>query len=70
MGVLAAELDMGYATIFHHRDRLAEAGLIHFIKKIACGQRVYRITCPEGAEDELGIDRAPEQNARRVLRWS
>jgi hypothetical protein len=67
--VLAGELDVCYGTLVHHRRRLVEQGLIQFVKKVSFGQSIYRITCPEGAEDELGVDRAPEQSSRRVLRW-
>jgi hypothetical protein len=70
IATLAAELDVSYWTFVLHRDRLAEQGLIHRVKKVTCGQGLYRITCPEGAEAELGVDRAPEQVPRRILRWS
>jgi predicted ArsR family transcriptional regulator len=70
MRELAGELDISYEAFIQHRDRLAEQGLIHRIKQVALGRGVYRITCPEGAEDELGIERDPEQFPRRVLRWS
>lgn len=70
MAVLAAQLDISYFTFIQHRDRLAEQGLIHRVKKVAFGRGLYRITCPEGAEEELGIDRAPEQAPRRILQWS
>jgi predicted ArsR family transcriptional regulator len=70
MRPLAAELDISYEAFIQHRDRLAERGLIQFIRKVSCGRGIYRITCPEGAEDELGVDRDPEQTPRRILRWS
>jgi predicted ArsR family transcriptional regulator len=70
MKVLAADLDISYEAFIQHRDRLAERGLIQRVKQVAFGRGLYRITCPEGAEDELGIERDPAQTPRRILRWS
>lgn len=70
IATIAAELDIHYETVVLHRDRLIEQGKVKLIRKIACGQGLLQITCPEGAEDELGADREPSQVTRRVLCWS
>lgn len=61
-------LDISYFTVVFHRDRLIEQGAVRFVKKVNRGQSVLQITCPQGAEQELGMER-PASPAR-VVHWS
>lgn len=65
----AAALDLHYSTTVLHRNRLADRGKIHKVKVVACGQSVFEVTCPEGAEAERGVERREPETPARVLRW-
>lgn len=60
---------MAYITFVSHRDRLTEQGKIVKVNTVVCKQGVFQITCPAGAEAERGVDRVPDEQPRKVLRW-
>jgi hypothetical protein len=60
-------LDISYYTVAMHRDHLIDQDKIQRIRKVSYGQGLLHVTCPEGAEGELGADRPATQ--ARVVRW-